>query len=688
MNDNLSWFNKAIKFPITNEDKNVSLERINSNTFLFCGCLISILSCIFNFLEGFSPLLNIFTIFSSVLLIILYSLSRFKNYDNIWLSAITILSLLSISWFMNGGAIGSTTFMYLFMVIILNIIAKRHQQNKLFLLVLSNIILLYILEYFLGDILVHPYPNKSSYYSDITFVFLLILVGSFFTTRFIKRSYDEGRNLIKERTNELELANEKRTNAFINLAHETKTPLTLITNYLEDYMGRNGKQEDEELKLLKNAIGNLTKDIINFFDMEKIQKGIHVYNHNRVSDFSMLLTESTKLFQIFASKKNVEITAAISEHIFIKADPGSLLRIINNLIENAVKYTNEGGKIEIALKSTGDKISFSITDNGIGIPVAMQTKIFEPYFQINSEKANFQGMGLGLSIVKKIVLDLNGDIEILSDPKHSIGTKITITLPAYEKSENEPVADFAVEGINYFEVEKLSISELPFDEHNFTIMIVEDNMALLKYMVEALQQKHNIHFAISGEAAVEKLKTITHLDLIVSDVMMDHGDGYFLYQNIQQSKRFSHVPFIFLTAKYTGDDRMKGISMGAIDYISKPVSINELDKKIHSFLNNLTHQRNAIITQAYHSLMNPKETKEIKEEKEIQPCSFQLNCVKYNLTSRETDVIRLMMEGKINKEIASELFISIDTVKKHIQNVYEKIGVNNKFDLLKKMEVI
>jgi signal transduction histidine kinase/DNA-binding NarL/FixJ family response regulator len=586
---------------------------------------------------------------------------------------------------MNGGAIGSTTFMYLFMVIILNIIAKRHQQNKLFLLVLSNIILLYILEYYMGDVLVHPYPNKSSYYSDIIFVFILILVGSFFTTRFIKRSYDEGRNLIKERTNELELANEKRTNAFINLAHETKTPLTLITNYLEDYIQKYEKEEQAELKLLKNAIGNLTKDIINFFDMEKIQKGIHVYNHNRVSDFSTLLMESTKLFRVFAAKKNIVIVADIASPIFIKADPGSLLRIINNLIENAVKYTNNDGRIEISLRASGQQFVFSVNDNGIGIPVDLQTKIFEPYFQINSEKANFQGMGLGLSIVKKILLDLNGEIEILSDPKNAVGTVITVTLPAYEKLEQEVIPEFPVDGINYFEVEKLSIAELPFEEGNFTVMIVEDNMALLKYMVEALQKKYNIHFAINGEAAVEKLKTITHLDLIVSDVMMDNGDGYFLYQHIQKSRRFSHVPFIFLTAKYSGDDRMKGITMGAIDYISKPVSIHELDKKINSFLNNLSNQRNAIITQAYHSLMNTKETKETDE---IQPCSFQLNCVKYNLTSRETDVIRLMMEGKINKEIAGELFISIDTVKKHIQHAYEKVGASNKFEMLKKMEAL
>ncbi len=684
MERNSNWFNKVIKFPITNEDKNVSLERINSNTFLFCGCLVSILSCIFNFLEGFNLILNVFTIFSSILLIFLYSLSRFRNYDNIWLSSVTILSLLSISWFMNGGAIGSTSFMYLFMVIILNIIAKRHQQNRLFLLVLSNIIVLYILEYYFGDILVHRYPNRSSYYSDIIFVFILILVGSFFTTRFIKRSFDDGRNLVKERTNELELANENRTNAFINLAHETKTPLTLITNYLEDYIRKYGEQDNQELKLLQNSIGNLTKDIINFFDMEKIQKGIHVYNHNRIADFSKLLHESSLLFRVFAAKKNIEISSDIPRGLFVKADPSSLLRIINNLIENAVKYTGEGGKIDISLSAVGTNLKFSVKDNGIGIPLALQTKIFEPYFQINSEKANFQGMGLGLSIVKKILMDLNGDIQILSDPQSGTGAEIIITVPAYEKSAHEPVNEFAVEGINYFEVEKLNITELPFDEDNYTIMIVEDNMALLKYMVEALQKKYNIYFALNGESALEKLKTISHLDLIVSDVMMDNGDGYFLYQHIQSSKRFNHVPFIFLTAKYTGDDRMKGITIGAIDYISKPVSINELDKKINSFLNNLSSQRNAIITQAYNSLMSSKEVK----EKEATPYSFEFNCSKYNLTSRETDVIRLIMDGKINKEIACDLFISIDTVKKHIQNAYEKIGVSNKFELLKKMQAV
>ncbi|HET6224805.1 MAG TPA: hypothetical protein VFF27_00905, partial [Bacteroidia bacterium] len=204
-----SWFNKAFRFFLTDEAHDISLEKINSNTFLFAGSLISILSCIFNFIEGFSVILNIFTIISSLLLIFLYYLSRFRNYRNIWLSATTVLLLLSISWFMNSGAIGSTSFMYLFTVIILNIIAKPSQQDGLFILVLCNIAALLLAEYFYGYVLIHPYANVRAYYSDIVFVFILILLGVFFTTRFIKRSFDDSRNLVNQQKTIIEKQNKE-----------------------------------------------------------------------------------------------------------------------------------------------------------------------------------------------------------------------------------------------------------------------------------------------------------------------------------------------------------------------------------------------------------------------------------------------------------------------------------------------
>ena len=676
-----SWFSKAIRFPITNEGGHFSLERITSDAFLFSAALVSVLSCIFNFLEGFDIVLSAFTVFSSLLLIVLYYFSRFRNSYNIWLSAVTVLLLLSVSWFMNGGAVGSVPFMYLCTVLILNFIARPEQQNSLFVMVLLNIVLLYALEYYAGDKLVRSYPNRSIYYFDMIFVFVIILFCVFLSTRFIKRSYDKERNLVKERTSELEISNEKRTNVFINLAHETKTPLTLIMNYLEEYIKKNGKEGDEDLKLLKISVDNLAKDIVNFFDMEKIQKGVSMYDHHQVSDFSEILNTNVKLFQVFAAKKRIEVISHISTNIYIKADPSAIIRIVNNLIENAVKYTPESGSVEVDLSVEDEQILFFVKDNGIGIPSSKHQKIFEPYFQVNSEKANFQGIGLGLSIVKKIVEELNGSIEIESDPEKIRGTRMKVSLPLHRKHETDVVVTAPAQSV-YLEVDALNITEQAFDEDRFSIMVVEDDVSLLNYMVNALQKKFNVYYALNGKEAIEKLKAIGHLDLMVSDVMMDHGDGFFLYEQMLSSKKFNHIPFIFLTAKYSKDDRIEGLSKGAIDYISKPVSITELDKKINAILRNLITQRDAVITNAYNTLIRNK-PQPVPAEASTE--TFGSNCVKYNLTSREVDVIKLLVQGKINKEIAGMLFISVDTVKKHLQNAYDKVGVHNKFELFKKL---
>ena len=202
-----NWFSTTIRFSLTGDGEDFSLDRITSNTFLFSAAIVSTLSCFFNFLEDFDIRLNLFTIFSSGLLFFLYYLSRFRNYCNVWFSAITVFLLLSFSWFMNNGALGSVSFMYLCTVLILNFIAKPNQQNGLFVLVLLNIGILYGLEYWYGDLLVHPYPTKLSNYLDVAFVFIIVLCCVFFSTRYIKRSYDEARNLVSSQNMIIERQN-------------------------------------------------------------------------------------------------------------------------------------------------------------------------------------------------------------------------------------------------------------------------------------------------------------------------------------------------------------------------------------------------------------------------------------------------------------------------------------------------
>ncbi len=183
--------------------------------------------------------------------------------------------------------------------------------------------------------------------------------------------------------------------------------------------------------------------------------------------------------------------------------------------------------------------------------------------------------------------------------------------------------------------------------------------------------------------AFEKLKTIKHLDLLISDVMMDKGNGFELYKNISSQEKFNHIPVIFLTAKTTMEDKIQGLSLGAIDYIFKPFSINELTNKIDSVLNNLSHQRKAIINQAYNSLFNNNhESKVVYTDSN----TFENNCNKFLLTTREKEVIKLIKKGQTYKEIADTLFISNKTVAKHLQNAFEKTNVTNKLELISKLE--
>jgi signal transduction histidine kinase/DNA-binding NarL/FixJ family response regulator len=486
---------------------------------------------------------------------------------------------------------------------------------------------------------------------------------------------------VQERTKELELANEQRTNTFINLAHETKTPLTLINNYLEEYIRKKG--QDEELKIIKSNIEKLTQDIVNFFDLERIQKGLNIYDNTQITDFSQMLRDDMLLFKQYSSKKSIELTTAVEDGLLVKADPESLHRIVNNLIENAIKYTNQNGAIEVSLKCTNHKAHFSVRDNGIGIDPSLHDKIFALYYQIHSEKKNFQGMGMGLSIVKKIIDTLNGEIILVSDPQKRAGTEITVRLPAHRILNGEVISEFKRRiNTSYIEPENLQLQEEQYDENKSTIMIVEDNIPLLNYMSIKLKEKYNVLYAISGNEALEKLKIVKQLDLIVSDVMMDDGDGFDFYNSISMQKRLSHIPFIFLTAKTNSEDKIRGLSLGAIDYISKPFHIQELIGKIDSVLTNLAEQREALIHHTYRTLLSANTTP-IPDY--FSKNHFEVNCSRYRLTSREKEIAQLIAKGLTYKEIANTLHVADKTVGKHIQNMFEKVNATNKVELVNRL---
>jgi DNA-binding NarL/FixJ family response regulator len=477
----------------------------------------------------------------------------------------------------------------------------------------------------------------------------------------------------------LEIISEQKTNTFVNLAHETKTPLTLINNYLEEYISNNNPSE--ELDIVKRNLDKLSSDIVNLFDLEKFNKGFAFYNHNLVCNFSEILKDSVILFKQYGNSN--EIKSTIADNIFIQADPLSINRIINNLIENSIKFSNSHSVIEVTLEKCEDTFQFSVKDYGTGIPINMQTKIFEPYYQIINPKNNIQGMGLGLPIVKKVIDDLNGNIKVISNPKIVPGTEMLISLNQYTSVTNETFISKTVSKTVAITKEELKIEEAFFDVEKQTILIVEDNITMLNYLFKKLIEKYNTYAALNGNDALKKLKELKTLpDLIITDIMMDKLDGFDFAKIISKSFTYSHIPFIFLSSKAAFNDKLQGLKLGAIDYVPKPFSISELLQKIDSILSYAGKQKRAIWDKAF-SVVNSNNN---HSKRDTSARAFEQNCKLYHLTTREKDIAKLICQGHKYKDISESLFIAERTVTKHAQNIFEKTQVSNKIELINKLE--
>ena len=485
---------------------------------------------------------------------------------------------------------------------------------------------------------------------------------------------------VNKRTSELEKINEQKTNTFVNLAHETKTPLTLINNYLEQYINKSGSSE--ELSVIKKNIDKLSSDITNFFDLERFNKGIAVYNHDLISNFSQILKDNLVLFREFSKKRGIYLNENIENDLFVKADPVAVNRIINNLIENAIKFSADDCFIEISLHSEEGKIIFSVKDCGVGIPIELHKKVFEPYYQISNQKRSTQGMGLGLPIVKKMIQDLNGEIEIESNPQIAPGTKITVFITKHKLISEQIVSPNLSDNNITADIESVTLKESIYDIHKRTILIVEDNISMVNYLITKLREIYNVYAALNGNEALKKLKSLEVLpDLIISDVMMDKMDGYTLAKIVSNNPYYNHIPFIFLSAKSTKNDKLQGLKLGAIDFIQKPFSINELIQKIESILSNVVKQKKAVLSSAFNVLNLSKDF-----QSQLNFDAFDQNCQLYNLTTREKDIAKLICEGYKYKAIGETLFIAERTVTKHVQNIFEKVEVANKIELINKLE--
>jgi two-component system sensor histidine kinase ChiS len=375
----------------------------------------------------------------------------------------------------------------------------------------------------------------------------------------------------------------------------------------------------------------------------------------------------------------------IDKDVFVKADPTAVNRIVNNLVENAIKYSESSTVVSIILRMENGLVYFTVKDQGIGIRKELQEKVLEPYYQINHAKKSSQGLGLGLPIVKKVVDSLEGRLIIESDPPLKSGTVVKVELKRHLLKFGETMAERPPTIAEAEEITLPQIANGVFDGAKQTLLIVEDNLLMVNYLQIKLMGRYNICIAFNGAEAMERLEMANILpDIIISDIMMDVMDGFTFGERISKSAELNHIPILFLSARSAKSDRLLGFEVGAIDYIEKPFDMPELEKKIAAILARSNNQKRNFLTSAVRALteMEVEPGQALNFESENK---FSRNCDSYSLTSREKAIAKQILAGATYKEIAGSLFISERTVTTHVQNIFEKVRVNKKIELINRL---
>lgn len=449
-----------------------------------------------------------------------------------------------------------------------------------------------------------------------------------------------------------------RTNFFTNITHEFRTPLTVILGL--GHQIQDGKVHDEEnLKSMGRAIvrqGDSLLELINqLLDIAKVRSAIGEPDW-RTGDAVAYIRMIAENYQSYASQQRIELTYVPAEtSVTMDFVPDYLRKIMRNLLSNALKYTPEYGKIFITTKLTGDNIIIRVADTGVGIDKKDLPHIFEAFFQTDNSSKHL-GTGIGLSLVKQIVTNMDGKITVSSDV--GIGSVFTVTLPIkHGKGRFEKFlgyADAEAVDTNHISSDNTDV-ELPEGMQEGSsvpsILIVEDNTDVSYYIGTQLKEQYNLFYAKNGEEGLERAGELMP-DLIITDLMMPGVDGYELCRQIRSSEILSHIPIIIISAKSTEADRVKGFEVGADAYLYKPFNSDELNIRVTKLLD-MRHQ------------LREKYSRAMDEGKEQ---TVQLAESDQQFLNKLVDIIYSQMSnGEMDTEtIASKIFMSRSQLNRKI----------------------
>jgi len=428
---------------------------------------------------------------------------------------------------------------------------------------------------------------------------------------------------------------------FTDIAHEIRTPLTLINGPLEAILEEdniNPTTIRKNMLIMEENVKRLLHLINQLLDFRKIDERKFVLNFSE-TNLNELLHKTIQRFHPLIEQKEKKLELNISEKQFIvNIDSESIIKIISNLMNNAIKYSEENIKID--LYETDSIVHVCFSNDGEAIPIELSQKVFEPFFR-TTKGLKMPGSGIGLSLASNLAKLNNAELILDTTAQE---TTFILSVPIVKEEESFAVGyETLIESDKKAKIQsaiKEEMQEEPdeMQEHarkEHSILLVEDEIEVLNYLSEQLKKYFNVYTAVNGLEALAILKE-QYINIILSDLIMPEMDGLEFCQSVKSNAELAHIPFVLFTAKTDMDSKLQSLEIGADAYIEKPASFNYLYKHLSMLLKNRDKEKKAFLNKPFFPVQKMKVSK--SDEKFLEKV---IGYIEKDLTNPELNVHNL-----------------------------------------------
>ncbi len=389
---------------------------------------------------------------------------------------------------------------------------------------------------------------------------------------------------INQQTIELKSLDAAKSKFFASISHEFRTPISLISGPTELLLNGAYGQLSEPVEEQLNFIDRNSKRLKQFVDQIL---DLTIFEANKFElimeyvEIKPWLQEKISAFNSVAVTQHKKLHLRVRQNSIARIDTNNFEKVIYNLLSNAIKFSDPKSSIYVDAGIDEAGIYISVRDDGIGMTDEMQRQCFEMFKKAPGNTNNEEGCGIGLALAKEIVEQHNGRIDVVS--KQGAGSTFRISVPQVSEELPEMVAVTEAEHEEVLIRQPLVRQGITHQAEAATVLVVEDNEDMLRFIQSGLNRNYKIMTASNGEQALEMLRDNVP-DIIIADLSMPKMNGLELLVEIRADANFCDLPVVMLTGAANTNDQQAAFTSMADDYVTKPFDMEDLKLRLDSIL--------------------------------------------------------------------------------------------------------